>query len=222
MLNFNAYGRIVHRKAKGCSNFYKLLSFEDKKDGWEAACRGMERDLLDFDPNYNFEPQTFYENVKKIMDLDYFNRIKQFMLRLYRNNFFLGNKGKKTDRNDIVKCFLCGNHIENRMETLLNCSRSNTILQFLIRILRKAGILSRGCQIDMYVFKGYPINSAENISLMYTWKYIYNSKFNNEVLLCVPFTYALTSQFSVFSLMGLPQSLIAREVRQVLEAELKI
>ena len=66
MLDFNAYGRIIHRKAKGCSNFYKLLSFEEKTDGWDAACRGMERDLLGFDPNCNFDPQTFYENVRKI------------------------------------------------------------------------------------------------------------------------------------------------------------
>ena len=65
MLDFNAYGRIIHRKARGCSNFYKLLSFEEKKDGWEAACRGMERDSQNFDPNYNFDPQFFYENVKK-------------------------------------------------------------------------------------------------------------------------------------------------------------
>ena len=121
----------------------------------------------------------------------------------------------------IVKCFSCGDHIENRMETLLNCSRSNSILQYLIRILRKAGILNRGCQIEMFIFKEYPINSAENISLMYTWIYIYNSKFN-ETLLGVSFTYALRSQFLVFSLMGLPQSLIAKEVLHVLETELKM
>ena len=40
MLNFNAYGRIIHRKNSGCSYCYKLLSFEEKKDGWEAACKG--------------------------------------------------------------------------------------------------------------------------------------------------------------------------------------
>ena len=40
--NMNAYGRIVHRKAKGCSNFYNLLSFHDKKDGWDGACCSME------------------------------------------------------------------------------------------------------------------------------------------------------------------------------------
>ena len=29
MLNFNAYGRIMHRRAKGCSSFYKLLNFDE-------------------------------------------------------------------------------------------------------------------------------------------------------------------------------------------------
>ena len=58
ILDFNMYGRIIHRKARGCANFYKLLRFEEKKDGWEAACRGMERDLLEFDPNSNFDSQT--------------------------------------------------------------------------------------------------------------------------------------------------------------------
>ena len=143
------------------------------------------------------------------------------MFRLYRNNLFLGHKGKKADKNEIVWCFSCGNHIENRMETLLNCSRSNTILQYLIRILKKAGILNRGCQVEMFVFKEYPINSAENISLMYTWKYIYNSKFTNETLSCVPYAYTLKFQFSVFTLMGFPQLLISKEVLKVLESELK-
>ena len=135
---------------------------------------------------------------------------------------FLGDEGKKAQKSDIVKCFLCGNHPENRMETFFNCSRSNTILQFLIRVLRKTGILRNGCQIEMFSFKEYPINSAENIALMFTWKFIYNSKFSNETLLCVPYTYALKFLFSVFTLMGLPQSLTAKDVLRVLEVELKI
>ena len=70
----------------------------------------------------------------------------------------------------------------------------------------------------MFIFKEYPINSAENID----WKFIYNSKFTNETLLCVPYAYALKFLFSVFTLMGLPQSLTAKDVLRVLEVELKI
>ena len=128
----------------------------------------MERDLTDFDPNYVFEMDDFFANVKKIMKLNFFNRIKQFMIRLYRNNLFLGNKSKNMQKNGIVNCFASGNIPENRVETMLNCSRSNNILQFLIRVLKKAGKLSNGCQIDMFIFKNYPINSIENIALMFT------------------------------------------------------
>ena len=88
-------------------------------------------------------------------------------------------------------------------------------------VLRKAGILNNGCQIDMFIFKGYPINSVENIVLMFTWKHIYNSKFTSETLLCVPYAYALKFLFSVFTLMSLPQSFIAKEVLKILELELK-
>ena len=56
----NAYGQIVHRKAKGCSNLYKLLSFHDKKDGWDGACCSMECDLTDFEQNYIFERESFF------------------------------------------------------------------------------------------------------------------------------------------------------------------
>ena len=58
----------------------------------------MERDLLDCDPSYYFDSETFYRNVKKIVNLNFFNCIKQFMLRLYRNNLFLGDKGKKAKK----------------------------------------------------------------------------------------------------------------------------
>ena len=88
----------------------------------------MERDLTDFDPNYVFEMDEFLSNVKKIINLNFFNRIKQFMIRLYRNSLFLGNKSKNMQKSAIVNCFSCGNHNENRVEIMLNCSRSNNIL----------------------------------------------------------------------------------------------
>ena len=68
---------------------------------------------------------------------------------------------------------------------MLNCPRKNKLLQFLIRILRKAGGLQNGCKIDMFMFQNYPIESIENSSLMFTWKH--NSKYNDFSLLGIPF-----------------------------------
>ena len=73
----------------------------------------------------------------------------------------------------------------------------------------------------MFIFKRYPIGSVENIALMFTWKFIYNIEFSSETLLYVPYAYALKHLFSVFTLMGLPQLLIASKVLKILETELK-
>ena len=44
--------------------------------------------------------------------------------------------------------------------------------------MKKAGGLLNGCKIDMFIFQEYSIDSAENISFMFTWKYVDNYKYN--------------------------------------------
>ena len=53
----------------------------------------MKRELTEFDPNYEHDREAFMKNVKQKLNLGVFNRIKQFMLRLYKNNLF-GEKSK--------------------------------------------------------------------------------------------------------------------------------
>ena len=68
--NYNIYGRIVFKKEKGYSHFYKLLCASDKNNGWVTLCNGMDRGLTEFNPGYNFEQEIFFDNVKKIMSLN--------------------------------------------------------------------------------------------------------------------------------------------------------
>ena len=164
---FNIYGRIVHKRAKGCSYFYELLSANDKQDGWESPCNRMENDLTNFNPEYDFDRGCFLKNVN-IMKLKYFNRIKQFMIRLYRNNLFLGHNYEKKDDNNQVRCHVFNTHKESRIELLLKCSIINKLLQLMIRTLKKAGCLASGCSMDMFLFNDYPVNSIENITLIFT------------------------------------------------------
>ena len=80
----------------------------------------MERDLNDFYLNYNFEKDEFSQNVKKIMSLNFFNRIKQFMMRLFRYNLFLVDKASNEQKNYYPKMFClrkspsksCGSNVE--------------------------------------------------------------------------------------------------------------
>ena len=104
---------------------------------------------------------------------------------------------------------------------MVNCSRTNKLLQFLIRILRKAGGLKNGCKIDMFMFQDYPIESIENISLMFTWKHVYNSKYNDSSLLRIPFAYAYRGLIAIIFNMSLSQSLMAEIILNILNLELK-
>ena len=142
------------------------------------------------------------------------------MIRLYRNNLFLGNKSLNKIPDMIIKCYACNEHPEYRTELLLNCSMTNKLLQFLIRILRKAGSLMNSCRIEIFLFKDYSINSIENLSLMFTWKYVYNCKYNKSSPIVKSFARAFRGLIAIITHMSLPQLLMARNVLDILNSEL--
>ena len=107
----------------------------------------MENELTDLDPNYDFDRDKFLNNVKKIMSIRYFNRIKQFMIRLYRNNVYLGNNYKNKNSIAPSKCYTCDNHRESRVEIMLNCNTTSKLLQLMIRIFKKSRVPVKWVQI---------------------------------------------------------------------------
>ena len=75
--------------------------------------------MINLDPEYDFDRECFFKNVKSIMDIRYFNKIKQFMIRLYRNNLFLGHNYENKDNNTQVSCHVCNTHKESRVELFI-------------------------------------------------------------------------------------------------------
>ena len=125
-------------------------------------------DLDDLDPNNDFDREKFLNNVKKIMSIRYFNRIKQFMIRLCRNNLYLGHNYE--NKNNISPSIM------------LNCNTTSKLVQLMIRILKKAGCLSNGCKLDMFLYERYPIDTLEKITLKFTWKFkLKRSLFDNKL-----------------------------------------
>ena len=119
------------------------------------------------------------------------------------------------------KSYACNNHRESRVELMLNCSTTSKLLQRMIRVLKKAGCLSDGCKMDMFLFDRYPIDSIENITLMFTWKFIYNSKFTSCPLSGRPYMLAYEGLVAVIIHMSIPISLIAKNIKSILNNELQ-
>ena len=91
----------------------------------------------------------------------------------------------------------------------------------MIRILKKAGCLSKGCKMDMFLFDRYPNDSIENITLMFTWKFIYKSKFTGCPLTARPHRRAYEGLVAVIIHMSIPISIIARKIISILTDELQ-
>ena len=90
----------------------------------------------------------------------------------------------------------------------------------MIRILRKVGCLSNGCKVDMFLFYMYPTNSVENITLMFTWKFMYNNKFNDQPLTERAYLLAYKGLIALIVRMSIPISLWAMNVEKILIEEL--
>ena len=106
--------------------------------------------------------------------------------------------------------------VENRVK----CSIINKLLQLMIRTLKKARCLANGCVIDMFLFTEYPVNSIENITLMFTWKHIYNSKFSCNPLTEKLYMHTYKGLITVIIQMSIPISLIAENIIHILSNEL--
>ena len=101
-------------------------------------------------------------------------------------------------------------------------SSTLSIFNFLTRILAKTGFLSNCTVVELFIFKDYPIDSMENISLIFLWNFMYTEKFSNGIPNKKAFTHAYKRLISVVAEMNISNLLGAAEVVKVLDVELKI
>ena len=104
------------------------------------------------------------------------NRLKQFFLRLLRNNLFFG----KTKYAPSPTCVICGKHPEKRIPALMVCEVTVSLVDRLSHFLREANLLSQGDEIEYFLYKFYGFNSVENLSLVILWDFMYKARFTPE------------------------------------------
>ena len=118
--------------------------------------------------------------VKQVYRTPYLNRLKQFFLHLLRNNLYIGRKNHSSNSLDPHMCIVCGKHPEKRIPILFSCGTVIVLTNQLVSVLREAGLLERGSNIEAFLFKGYNFNSIENLTLVTLWDFIYKARFNPE------------------------------------------
>ena len=138
----NLYGKMVTKKAKGYSFFYKLLNAKAKSDGWILPELKLLTEMADFKNDLFYENADYMRFVKEILKMPYLNRLRQFLLRLLRNNLLLGKRAEKIKSPE-----------ESRVMLFLGCKNVQEKNEFLKRVLKKAGFLKKGCEMSLFFSK---------------------------------------------------------------------
>ena len=131
---FNLYGRIVTKKAKGCSFFYELLNANAKTDGWILPELKLLTEMANFKNDLDYDNTDYMRFVKEILKMPYLNRLKQFLLRLLRNNLLLGKRAEKNKNPEESKCYICSEHKESRVMLFLGYKNVQEKTEFLKRV----------------------------------------------------------------------------------------
>ena len=180
---YNIYGRLVTRRKKGCAYYYTMLNTHAKTDGWTRCSNKLEADAEDAGFSWECDVHDIVDIVKQVNRTPYYNRLKQFFLRLLRNNLFFG----KTKYNTSPVCVICGQHPEKRIPALLICNVTTQLVKKLMHTLKEASLLRDEDIIECFLFRAYNFNSVQNISLVLLWDYMYKARFQHEKYLASNF-----------------------------------
>jgi hypothetical protein len=178
---FNIYGRIVYKTKKGCSYYYSLLNFKPNKTLlWEKSRMSLERDWEKQNIHLTIKIADFEEIIKTILNMKHHNYLKQFMIKLFRNNLYFKNVTSKfTDTG--LQCHSCKTNEENRTHFFL-CKIHNEILQKLFKCFINLKILKRAPEISPFFFNNtMPINHPSNILFIAVAKFMYNLRYSEEI-----------------------------------------
>ena len=99
------------------------------------------------------------------------------------------------------------------------CKKVQSLVQYLIKILKRAGRLGAGHIIETFLFQTYYYNSIENLSLVSLWNYIYKLKFNTEKYAEIKFSCYLKQIIRQIALLSPSLKLESQAVLNIREVE---
>ena len=109
--------------------------------------------------NWEYDEIRILCIVKQVYKTPYLNRLKQFFLRLLRNNLFIGKKNQNLSSSDPYIYTICCKHPKKRVPILYSCEEVKKLTCQLVGILREAGLLRKGTCIDVFLFKEYEFHT---------------------------------------------------------------
>ena len=111
---FNIYRRIVYKAKKGSAYYYSLLTYKNNKTLiWEKSHISLERDWEKTNIHVTIDIKQYENIIKSVLRMKHHNYLKQFMVKLFRNNLYFKNVTSKFSDSGLL-CNSFKEHPENR------------------------------------------------------------------------------------------------------------
>ena len=108
---------------------------------WENSRLSLERDWEKHDIHVTIEIQEFEKVIKTILNIKHHNYLKQFMIKLFRNNLYFKNvTAKFTDSG--TKCLSCKTEVEDRIH-FFYCEKHALIIKKLFQCFVNLNFLKK-------------------------------------------------------------------------------
>merc|ERR1711895_287979 len=89
-----------------------------KRYGWTMCGTKLEDELYNKGIDWEWDEYEVFTIVKQVYKTPYLRRLKQFFLRLLRNNLFIGKMNQNLSVSDPYLCVMCGKHPEKHVSIL--------------------------------------------------------------------------------------------------------
>ena len=184
----------MYKAKKGSAYYYTLLAHKHNKTLlWEKSRLSLERDWEKANINITIDINHYENIIKSVLKMKHHNYLKQFMVKLFRNNLYFKNITSKLSDSGII-CNSCKEFPENRPHFFL-CKIHSEIIQKLFSCFVNLHLLKTAPSITPYFYNStISINHPTNLIFISTIKYMYNLRFD-EIVPNLPLVKSHISRF---------------------------
>ena len=192
---------------KGCAYFYSLLSHKSNKTLlWEKSRKSLEKDWEKINLNYTIDIKQYEKIIKSVLSMKHNNYLKQFMVKLFRNNLYFKNITSKFSDSGIT-CNSCKESPEDRPH-FFSCKVHLKIIEKLNACFVNLEILKQPPSITPFFYNHtLSINHPSNLIFISTIKFMYNLRYE-EIIPSLPLVQSHISRFVETSVEMYPENSI--------------
>ena len=169
---------ILNKVKRGCSFFYKCLSYHTRRDfNWNKQKSYWENIF-----KKSYEDAEWLQIINSLRDIKNNNYYKEHQLRILRNNIFTNKRLAFIVPGKTKYCDYCTDKIDDIIHHVYECPKSQYVWRILEVILNQAGqTIHIDAEHAIFGFPDQNPNNPVNTMTLFVKRFLYSCKFSGVI-----------------------------------------